>query len=652
MYLQEAKEEYARALKSGIKEHKQALAENRSAHPLVLDQIVDNPAVDIVQEIGIVEIPVERIVGIKSAGRITAFSPSFLPLLDERSEFAYKWASLCRAHLSEGIRDPILCYEYLGDFYVQEGNKRVSVLRHMGATRITAQVKRVLPAKTEEPRVQAYFEFLEFYRDAGLYQIQFHRPGDYALFLSYLGKELGQKWEEREVRTVSAYYQYFLDAFRGLGGERLGLIPEEALLVWLEVYPFRQLGELTDKQLRKTITSIWEELEAQTMEEPVDVSTEPVETEEKTNVLTRIITGAPEHLQVAFAHPLNPQDSPWIQGHDLGRQYLEEVLGDRITTYTYFPENEHEDVDSLLEQAVEDGADVVFTTTPQMSRNTLRIAVKYPKVRFLNCSVDTPYPSIRTYYSRIYEAKFITGAIAGAMADDDWIGYVGSNPILGVPASINAFALGAQLTNPRAKVVLKWSCMAGNPQEEFLSSGIRVISNRDVPTQERKHLDFCNYGTYAMNDDGQLQALASPVWLWGKFYENVVRSIFAGTWDKNHESGKAVNYWWGFDSGVIDVELAEHIPEGIRVLAQALRKGIQNGEIAPFYRRLVAQNGQEMNDGSRDLTTDEILHMDWLCDNVIGAIPEFDEIEPYAQAMVRRLGVYRDRIPVEMEGSL
>ena len=50
------------------------------------------------------------------------------------------------------------------------------------------------------------------------------------------------------------------------------------------------------------------------------------------------------------------------------------------------------------------------------------------------------------------------------------------------------------------------------------------------------------------------------------------------------------------------------------------------------------------NDGSRSLTPDELLRMDWLCDNVVGSIPEFEELEPFAQPMVRELGVYRDSI--------
>ena len=88
-------------------------------------------------------------------------------------------------------------------------------------------------------------------------------------------------------------------------------------------------------------------------------------------------------------------------------------------------------------------------------------------MRFLNCSVDQAYSSIRTYYGRIYEAKFITGAIAGAMAQNNRIGYIASYPIFGVPASINAFALGAQMTNPRAQIELRWSCVKGTPQDVY-----------------------------------------------------------------------------------------------------------------------------------------------------------------------------------------
>ena len=652
MYRQEAREEYTQALRLGQREQKALLAAGKNPYPEVLDEILGDLQTESVWDVGLVEIPVELIVGIRSAGRTNAFTAGFRPLLSLDTEFASKWISLCAAHLSEGIREPVVCYEYLGKFYIQEGNKRVSVLKHMGSPRITGLVRRVYPPVSDEPRIRAYQEFLEFYKSAGLYEVQFRKPGDYHELLSRLGKEPGEVWSDREKRTFSAYFHYFRDAFFANGGEELNVLPEEALLLWLQIYPFRDLGALSTPELKKTVSAMWEDIRALDQPEPVEVRTEPVATEKQGNVLTRMIAGVPDHVNVAFVHPLDTLTSTWVGAHEDGRLYLEKALTGKVTVRSYFNASKPEKADIILEQAVADGADVVFTTTPQLSRPTLKAALKHPKVRFLNCSVDTPYSSIRTYYSRIYEAKFITGAIAGAMAGGDLIGYVGSNPIFGVPASINAFALGAQLTNPRAKVVLRWSCQAGSPQAELLRKGIRVISNRDVPTQDRKNLNFCNYGTYSLDDDNNLQALASPVWLWGQFYVNVVQSILAGTYDKDKDSPRAVNYWWGMNSGVIDVELSQNLPEGLLTLANILRKDLADGSLDPFRRRIVAQDGTVKNDGSRSFTPDEVLHMDWLCENVEGAIPGFDEIEPYAQPIVRQLGIYREEIPIEKEGSL
>jgi basic membrane lipoprotein Med (substrate-binding protein (PBP1-ABC) superfamily) len=364
-----------------------------------------------------------------------------------------------------------------------------------------------------------------------------------------------------------------------------------------------------------------------------------------------MISGVPDHVNVAFVHPLDIQTSTWVGAHENGRQYMEETLGSAVTVHSYFNAHNPEKAEAVLEQAVTEGADVVFTTTSQLSLPTLKAALKYPKVRFLNCSVDTPYSSIRTYYSRIYEAKFITGAIAGAMANNDRIGYIGSYPIFGVPASINAFALGAQLTNPRAKISLRWSCLGGNPVEDFIASGINVMSNRDVPTADKKYLEFGTYGTY-MVEDGILSPLGSPVWLWGHFYENVIRAILNGNWDKGHDSRHALNYWWGMASGVIDVRLADTLPEGLTQLCNMLREGLRNGALDPFKRKLVDQDGRVVNDGSRTLSPEELLHMDWLCENVEGSIPDFDEIAPFAKDMVRELGVRRDIIPMEKEGDL
>jgi len=422
------------------------------------------------------------------------------------------------------------------------------------------------------------------------------------------------------------------------------LLPEEALLLWLKLYPYADLGRLSSTELKKSVEALWEDMVSTSKEDALQVQTR-VE-EEKGSLMTRIISSL-DVLEVAFVHQMKPSTSSWVLGHEEGKSHIEKIFGDKIQVRSYYDANTPEAAEQLIEQAVEEGAQVVFTTAPPLSKATLKAAVKHPKVRFLNCSVDQPYSSIRTYYGRMYEAKFITGAVAGAMAAGDRIGYIAGYPIFGVPASINAFALGALMTNPRAQIELRWSCVEGNPQADFFADGIRVVSNREAPTSEKMFMDFCNYGTYLMDDRGGLIPLSTPVWVWGKFYEQVIRSILSGGMKREKGETKALNYWLGMDSGVIGVNLSDKLPQGVRQMALILEKALEMGAIDPFRRKITAQDGTLKNDGSAAFTPEQLLRMDWLCDNIIGTIPRFDEILPVSQTMVRELGIYRDEIPIE-----
>ena len=105
------------------------------------------------------------------------------------------------------------------------------------------------------------------------------------------------------------------------------------------------------------------------------------------------------------------------------------------------------------------------------------------------------------------------------------------------------------------------------------------------------------------------------------------------------------------DTGVIDVQLSPSLPDGVYTLANILKDGLSRGEISPFKTHMLDQNGIVRCNGEQELNFEEILKMDWLCDNVDGSIPGFDELLPRAQGLVRLLGVYRDQIPPEKEGK-
>ena len=237
------------------------------------------------------------------------------------------------------------------------------------------------------------------------------------------------------------------------------------------------------------------------------------------------------------------------------------------------------------------------------------------------------------------------------MTKSDQLGYVASYPIFGVPAGINAFALGAQLTNPRAKIQLRWSCIPGNPIQELVTQGVDYISSLDITSPNQF---TARKGLSRVEDNGQLSLLASPYWNWGSFYVKIVHSILHGEWDalQAAKNKQAINYWWGMSSGVIGLKLNASLPEGVRSLVDILQKGIVDGSISPFHRQITDQKNILRNDGSQWFIPEELLHMDWLCDTVEGSIPSFEELLPQSQPIVRLQGIYRDQILPETGGIL
>lgn len=651
MSLTEAMDHYKHALKIGQKDYRADVLRGRYPYPQVLDEILDESMCAGRVDLGLIEIPTEQIVGTKSAGRKSAFASTFMPLLPIDTEFGAKWVKLCEAHLgTEGIRDPIKCYEYLGRFYVEEGNKRVSVLKSYGAATIPAYVTRMIPVETQDLAIQRYYEFMQFYRLAGIYQVQFQQLGSYAKFQAALGFEAGHIWTKEERKSFLSGFARFKEAFRKLGGGSLSITPAGALLVWLGVNPFQAVKDMTAAELSKSITAVWPDIKLVAEGGPIAISTVPPEGE-KSSLLAKVFESKPSHLNVAFVHTSNPSESVWTRAHDAGRQHLEEALGEKITVRTYANVRSATEADKVMEQAVEEGADVIFATAPPLIGACRKVVARHSGIKVLVCSLDMSYTGLRTYYSRIYESKFITGAIAGAMARNDTIGYIANYPIFGVPAGINAFALGAQMVNPKAKLLLHWSCTAGDPGELFESRGVTVISNRESPSPEQAAAGW-GWGLSLFTRERLEIPLAAPCWNWGKFYEKVINAIFQGTWDTGKEAGKAVNYWWGLDSGVIDVQLGQALPDGVKRLALLLKDAIIHKALDPFACKILDQEGQVRCDGTKLLTPEEIVQMDWLCQGVEGAIPSFDELLPMSRNMVRLLGLYRDAIPPETEGNL
>ena len=142
--------------------------------------------------------------------------------------------------------------------------------------------------------------------------------------------------------------------------------------------------------------------------------------------------------------------------------------------------------------------------------------------------------------------------IAGALAENDRLAYIADYPIYGMIANINAFALGASFTNPRARIYLAWSTSENYDRERFLKdNNIQVVSDQDMITPRDPGRQF---GLYECSEDGRKLNLVMPLWNWGVFYEKMIQSILAGSYQSEENSeGRALNYWWGMSACVIDL---------------------------------------------------------------------------------------------------
>ncbi len=633
-------EYYYKAQKMGLKAYKNALAQGRYPYLPVLDEILSLADIDGEVNLGVEEIPLDQVVGTSTLGRTTAFASNFMPLLEDGSEFAAKWASLATYQEEEGIQDPIKVYEYMNKYYVVEGNKRVSVLKFFKSPTIRAQVTRKLPRRTNDHDNRLYYEFVDFYRVTRINYVRFSQLGSYAKLLSYTGKDAESIWTDEEFKDFKYLYSEFEKAFLEKEGNRLSITISDALLFFLSLYPYEESKDMTLSQIRKKLDKIWPEIILMAEDDSVELMMDP-SAEKKAgtveSVLQKIIP--PRKKVAAFVYDRDPSTSDWIYGHELGRLYLQEKLEDTIETRTYIINSNDEDADEQMEKVCTDGCDIIFTITPQLIKSCIKAAVAYPEVIMLNCSLNSPHSTVRTYYTRMYESKFLSGMIAGSMCDNDKIGYVADYPIYGAAASINAFALGAKMVNPRAKVYLTWSTKKDfDIDEYFKQEDITYISSQDMITPKDEKRQF---GLYEETPEGK-NNLAMAVYQWGPFYERLIKSILNGSF-RSEEAGenKAINYWWGLSANVIDIICSNKLPVGTTKLIELMKEDISSGNFHPFSGPLTDQEGTLRCEANDTFKPEDIVKMDWLADNIIGEIPTIDDLKPEARPIVELRGLYK-----------
>ena len=629
-------EEYKKAQKKAEKQVSDALRNKSEPFLQSLDQLIDiNKAAR--EDLGTFEIPLQLVRGSANSSRANAFSNEYLPLLNADSEFAFKWARVYEYQIEEGINDAILCYEYLGYFYVSEGNKRVSVLKYLESPLIYAHIIRIYPLEKDE----VYEEFLRFYDAVGIYNIRFNRIGNYKKLAALTGIDPDKKASREQVNALLAAYLRFEGAYLNVSRNSLRDSISDAFLIYLQIYGYNSILDIAPRELENRIDILWEEILNDAANVQADIIEDPKDVPETDNVFKRlssVISIKPKYseknpLKVAFLHRYDPEVSAWSREHFKAENTLKKMYGDILQTFIYRYLKNDENMHKAAENAILNGCDVIFTLTPEDMEITHKLSLEYPDVRFYNCSLNQSYPSVPTFYCKLYEVKFLMGALAASLSEGDTLGYIADYPIYGCCANINAFAIGAALINPNARIRLLWSTSDRYLWRDIIEQeNITVVSAHDLTkpewgTDER--------GLFKKTDSSQNQKIAEIIYHWEKYYDLILQDIFESSTQEN----TPLNYWYGIATGVIDIRISDDLSYYSHKLIDRLKEALVYSRLSPFEGEVHSQSATVKPRYSANMSNREIIEMNWLNDNVDGSIIKEDEMIENARTVVNISGI-------------
>ncbi len=629
---------YEQAYKSGKQAWNQKLLKGESGYLRALDSMIQPGDIAAEFPLGLVEIPINKIVGTYTHARSISFADNYMPIMNIKTEFASKWMYLYDYHIQTGIADPIKVYEYLNRFFVIEGNKRVSVLKFVEGTTINGQVIRLIPKRDPNNKLNTiYYEFMNFYKETHINTIWFSEIGRFTELLSYVKQYRTMTTEEEADKIFLANcYRPFRQLYLEQGGDQLDITTGDAFLTFLKIYGLSK--EITPEAYKVKVKNIIDELKV-IEAETTHVQTEVIQPPKKKSVFSSLsdLVTSKKVLKIAFVYAKPVSTSGWAYAHELGRLHIDNVFKDQIVTTKIEGVPENDKAFNAFKTLANDHYDIVFATSPTYLAPALKAAMEFPNVKFFNCAATHSYKSLTLYYGRIHEPRYLLGMIAGSMTETNVIGYVAPYPISEVVSSINAFTLGAQAVNPRVKVKALWTNRWDNPEggkavaETLFNAGADIISNEDLPIPG----DISKgYGVYSINQNThQKTHYAMAIWNWGVFYEQVIQNILNGTWksiqEDNNRSDMPVNFWQGMNNGIVDLLYSNrNMTAPMKHLIENVKQAIIRNEFDVFKGPIYDQNHVIKAKAGENLDYEDIIHMDWLVEGVEGEIPDIKTLTP------------------------
>lgn len=337
---------------------------------------------------------------------------------------------------------------------------------------------------------------------------------------------------------------------------------------------------------------------------------------------------AKDAIKVGVLYISDPAEgSGYSYTHDLGIIGMQDNLGlsDEQIERKIVDDGDADATKAAIEECISDGCNVIFTTSWGYMETTAEMAEEYPDVYF---SHGTGYLSngknFNNYFGRIYQARYVSGIVAGMNTTTNKIGYVAAQDASNseVTGGIDAFAIGVEAVNPDAEIYVVVTNSWYDPEKEEAASRTLLDMGCDVMSQ---HCDTPypqtlaeEYGVYGIGYNSDMSketpdaTLCSVIWNWSAYYTSAVKSIIDGTW-----TGE--NYYGGMQEGLVAITgLASFAAEGTQEKVDEATAAILSGDCNVFDGVLETNTGDTI--GTEGGTLDDATitgGINWYYKNVV-----------------------------------
>jgi basic membrane protein A len=343
---------------------------------------------------------------------------------------------------------------------------------------------------------------------------------------------------------------------------------------------------------------------------------------------TALATGASaaDKVKACFVYVGPIGDHGWSYQHNQGRLALEKEFGDKIETAFVENVSEGPDAERVITQLAQQNCSIIFTTSFGFMNPTLKVAKRFPNVKFEHATGFKRAENVSTYNIRFYEGRYVAGIIAAKMTKSNTIGYIGSFAIPEVVMGINAAYLGAKSVNPDVKFKIVWVSSWFDPGKESDAAKALTDQGADVLFQ---HTDSPapmklaeQKGIYAVGQasdmkpfgpNAQLTALVDD---WVPYYVERVKAVMDGTW-------KSGDVWGGLKTGMLKMApYGDKIPADVLELAKGTDAKIQSGAFHPFTGPLKKQDGTAFLKDKEVISDEDLAGMNFYVEGIEGALPK------------------------------